>query len=160
MGCASLTTYSSSIVKTTLPGENCRIANTPRPLMGEGLVLTEVCGCIKPTRLFHHNARNWYAPSVAWVMRCRLVVSDSFPRRLLSRLQCGSIEGMSPRVNLLIGLAAVGLAVMETLTGQSLQRYGRTADRSDDPKNYWGAVIIGYAAGLFFIGRYIYLKLS
>jgi hypothetical protein len=65
---------------------------------------------------------------------------------------------MSPRVNLLIGLAALGLALMQTLTGQSLNGYGRTADRSDDPKNYWGSVAIAYAAGLFFIGRFIYLK--
>ena len=65
---------------------------------------------------------------------------------------------MSPRMNLLIGLAAIGLAMMQTLTGQSLQGYGRTADRSDDPKSYWGAVALAFAAGLFFLGRYIYQK--
>jgi len=65
---------------------------------------------------------------------------------------------MSPRMNLLIGLAAMGLAVMQALTGQSLQGYGRTANRSDDPKNYWGAVVLAFVAGLFFIGRYVYLK--
>lgn len=63
---------------------------------------------------------------------------------------------MSPRANLLAGIALLALAVMQTLTGQSLGGYGRTADRTDNPKNYWGAVVIGYAAGLFFLGRYIY----
>ncbi len=63
---------------------------------------------------------------------------------------------MSPRANLLAGIAVLALAVMETLTGQSLGGYGRTADRTYDPKNYWGAVVIGYALGLFFIGCYIY----
>jgi hypothetical protein len=45
---------------------------------------------------------------------------------------------MSPRANLLAGIALLALAVMETLTGQSLGGYGRSADRTDDPKNYWG----------------------
>lgn len=63
---------------------------------------------------------------------------------------------MSPRANLLAGIALLALALMETLTGQSLGGYGRTADRTDNPKNYWAAVAIGYAVGLFFVGRYIY----
>ena len=63
---------------------------------------------------------------------------------------------MSPRANLLAGIAVLALAVMETLTWQSLGGYGRTADRTDNPRNYWGAVAIAYAVGLFFVGRYIY----
>jgi hypothetical protein len=65
---------------------------------------------------------------------------------------------MSPRANLLAGIALLALAV-ETLTGQFLGGYGRSADRTDDPKNYWGAVALGYAAGLFFVCRYIYQNL-
>jgi hypothetical protein len=63
---------------------------------------------------------------------------------------------MSPRANLLAGIALLTLAVIETITGESLGGYGRTADRTDDPKNYWGSVAIAYAAGLFFVGRYVY----
>ena len=63
---------------------------------------------------------------------------------------------MSPRANLLAGIAILALAVMETLSGQSLGRYGRSTDRADNPKKIWASVAISYGAALFFIGRYLY----
>jgi hypothetical protein len=67
---------------------------------------------------------------------------------------------MSPRGNLLVGIAVLALAVMETLTGQSLGGYGKTADHADDPKNFWRNLAVTYAASLFFIGRYLYQIIS
>jgi hypothetical protein len=66
------------------------------------------------------------------------------------------MSSMSLRANLLAGIAVLALAVMQTLTGQSLAGYGKTADRADDPKRFWGSVAICYVIGLFFIGRYLY----
>jgi hypothetical protein len=68
--------------------------------------------------------------------------------------------GMSPRANLLTGIALLVLAVMEMLSGQSLAGYGKTADRADDPKKFWGLVAINLAASLFFIGCYFYQAFS
>ncbi len=63
---------------------------------------------------------------------------------------------MSPRVNLLLGLAALSLAAIETLTGQSLGGYGSTADRAVNPKVYWSNVGTTYLVALLLIGRYLY----
>ena len=63
---------------------------------------------------------------------------------------------MSPRGNLLAGIAVLALAVMETLSGQALGGYGQSTDRADNPNEFWGSVAIAYGAGLFFIGRYLY----
>jgi hypothetical protein len=67
---------------------------------------------------------------------------------------------MSPRGNLLAGIAILALALMETLTGQSLAGYGKTADRADNPKKFWLVVAVTYTASLFFIGRYLYQLIS
>ena len=67
---------------------------------------------------------------------------------------------MSPRSNLLAGIAILAFAVMETLTGQSLAGHGKTVDRADNPKKFRGNVAVGYAAGIFFVGRYIYQLIS
>lgn len=71
-----------------------------------------------------------------------------------------SMAEMSPRGNLLAGVALLAVAVMETLTGESLGGHGQAADRADNPRNYWGNVAIAYAASLFFIGRYLYQVIS
>ena len=63
---------------------------------------------------------------------------------------------MSPRANLLAGIAMLALAVIETLSGQSLGGYGRSTDRADNPKKFLASVAISYGVGLFFIGRYLY----
>ena len=63
---------------------------------------------------------------------------------------------MSPRANLLAGIAILALAVMETLSAQSLGGYGRSTDRADNPKKFWASVAISFGAGLFFVGRYLH----
>jgi len=49
---------------------------------------------------------------------------------------------------------------METLTGQSLAGHGKTVDRADDSRKFWGNVVVSYAAGIFFVGHYIYQLIS
>ena len=66
------------------------------------------------------------------------------------------MAGMSPRGNLLAGIAILALAVTETLSGQSLAGYGKSIDRADDPKTFWKAVALHYALSLFFWGWYFY----
>jgi hypothetical protein len=54
----------------------------------------------------------------------------------------------------------LAFAVMETLTGHSLAGHGKTVDRADNPKKFRGNVAVSYAAGIFFVGRYIYQLIS
>ena len=68
--------------------------------------------------------------------------------------------GMSPRANLLAAIAVSALAIMETLSGESLAGYGKSIDRSDDPKAFRKAVAITYAFSIFFLGRYFYQLMS
>jgi len=68
--------------------------------------------------------------------------------------------GMNPRWSLLIAIAVLALALMETLTGQSLGGYGKSIDRADDPKNFWKAVALHYTFSLVFWGRYLYQLFS
>jgi hypothetical protein len=66
------------------------------------------------------------------------------------------MAGMDHRKDLLLGIALLALGTMETLTGQSLAGYGKTANRADDPSKFWWIVAITYAGGLIFLGRYFY----
>ena len=66
------------------------------------------------------------------------------------------MAAMSPRADLLAGIAILAFAAMETLTGQSLAGRGATVDRADNPKKFWASVAISYGAALFFIGRYLF----
>jgi hypothetical protein len=68
------------------------------------------------------------------------------------------LAGMHIRKYLLLGLALLALAVMETLTGQSLGGYGRIFDRADDPKNFWWTVAITYATSLVSFYLYFFHK--
>ncbi len=67
---------------------------------------------------------------------------------------------MSPRWNLLAAIGVLALALMETLSGEALAGYGKSIDRADNPKSFWKAVAITYAASLFFGGRYFYQLFS
>jgi len=83
---------------------------------------------------------------------------QGFPHRAeVVNLASSRIASMGPRGNLLAGLLLLALAAMEILTGQSLGRFGITADRPDDPKNFWLNVAISGTGGLFFVIRYFYL---
>jgi hypothetical protein len=57
---------------------------------------------------------------------------------------------------LLIGIVLLLLGVAETLTGQSLGGYGRTATRAENPSRFWTNVGICYAGGLFGILVFLY----
>jgi hypothetical protein len=59
-------------------------------------------------------------------------------------------------IALVIGLFSIGLGVVETFSGDSLQGYGRTASRGEDPKAFWRAVAVHFLAGLTCLGYYLY----
>jgi len=59
-------------------------------------------------------------------------------------------------ISLILGIAAVCLAVAETLTGEGLGGYGHTFRRSDEPANFWRAVAIHYGVGIFGIGYFLF----
>jgi hypothetical protein len=56
---------------------------------------------------------------------------------------------------LLIGIVLLLMAVVFTLTGESLER-GRMAHRAEEPKRSWWDVALFYLAGIFFIGLYLF----
>jgi hypothetical protein len=58
----------------------------------------------------------------------------------------------------IIGAIAIGLGLMETLSGEALQGYGRTASRNEDPKSFCKVVAIHYLCGVAGVGFYLYMK--
>jgi hypothetical protein len=48
------------------------------------------------------------------------------------------------------------IAVAGTCAGKLPGRYGETAYRAKDPKQYWSGLAIYYLAGIGFIGYYFY----
>lgn len=62
-----------------------------------------------------------------------------------------------PFIFLFLGIASLCLAVAETVTGEGLGRFGRAVERSKDPNQFWQVVAIGYLAGAFLIGYFLYL---
>jgi len=58
---------------------------------------------------------------------------------------------------LLIGIVLLFVAVFFTLTGESLQGWGRpVASRAEEPKRFWWDVALFYLAGIFFIALYFF----
>jgi hypothetical protein len=57
---------------------------------------------------------------------------------------------------LLIGIFLLLFALVATLTGQSLERFGKIATRAEDPNRFWWNVAFLYAAGLLGIGIFLY----
>jgi H+/Cl- antiporter ClcA len=57
---------------------------------------------------------------------------------------------------LLIGIIVLVIAVIFTLTGQSLERFGRMVSRAEEPKRFWWNVAMFYLGGIFFIALYFY----
>jgi hypothetical protein len=57
---------------------------------------------------------------------------------------------------LLIGIVVLVTATMFTLTGQSLEPYGRMVNRAEEPKRFWGNVAMFYLGGIFFIALYFF----
>ncbi len=63
-------------------------------------------------------------------------------------------------VALAVGVIAIGLGLMETLSGDAVQGYGQTTSRSDDPNTFWKAVAIHYLCGVAALGYYFYETFS
>jgi hypothetical protein len=57
---------------------------------------------------------------------------------------------------LIVGVIAIGLALMETLSGEALEGYGQRASRSEEPDRFWKAVAIHYLCGVAGVGYYLY----
>jgi hypothetical protein len=58
-------------------------------------------------------------------------------------------------ISLILGIASICLAVVETLTGEGLGGYGRMLRRSDDPAKFWRLAAIHYAVGVLGIGYFL-----
>jgi hypothetical protein len=58
---------------------------------------------------------------------------------------------------LLIGMVVLLLAVVFTLTGESVQGWGLPiVSRAEEPKRFWWAVALFYLGGIFFIALYFF----
>jgi hypothetical protein len=57
---------------------------------------------------------------------------------------------------LIVGVIAIGLALMETLSGDALLGYGQMTSRGKDPKTFWRAVALHYFCGVAGIGYHLY----
>jgi hypothetical protein len=60
--------------------------------------------------------------------------------------------------DLLIGIILLGLAGMQVLSGEALERFGRIVTRRGDPKRFWLDVVICVVGGLLAIGLHFYLR--
>jgi hypothetical protein len=60
-------------------------------------------------------------------------------------------QPVEPRYLVLFGIAALVLALISTLTGETLTR-GPMVNRAEDPKTFWWAVASWYLVGIFLIG--------
>jgi energy-coupling factor transporter transmembrane protein EcfT len=57
---------------------------------------------------------------------------------------------------LLIGIVLLIIAVVFTLTGETVERYRGMVYRAEEPKRFWWDVALFYLGGIFFIGLYLY----
>jgi RsiW-degrading membrane proteinase PrsW (M82 family) len=57
---------------------------------------------------------------------------------------------------LLIGIVLLVMAVVFTLTGESLERYHGIVYRAEEPKRFWWNVAMFFLGGIFFFALYLY----
>jgi hypothetical protein len=57
---------------------------------------------------------------------------------------------------LLIGIVLLLVAVVFTLTGETLERGYGIVERTDEPKRFWWNVALFYLSGIFFIALYLF----
>jgi hypothetical protein len=57
---------------------------------------------------------------------------------------------------LLMGVVLLVLAVVFTLTGETMERFNGMVYRAEEPKRFWWNVAMFYLGGLFFIGLFLY----
>ena len=60
--------------------------------------------------------------------------------------------------SLILGVLLLGLALMETLSGEALGRFGRTVTRFEQPKKFRQLVAIEYIFAALSIGYFLYEK--
>jgi energy-coupling factor transporter transmembrane protein EcfT len=56
---------------------------------------------------------------------------------------------------LLIGIVLLVMAVVFTLSGETLERGGVILDRAKEPKRFWWSVVLWFLSGFFFIAIYL-----
>jgi hypothetical protein len=59
-------------------------------------------------------------------------------------------------VSLVIGLVFTAVVVISILTGRTLVKYQGIVSRADDPKTFWGSVVVDFILALVFLGLYLY----
>ena len=60
-----------------------------------------------------------------------------------------------PYVYLLLTMLIWALALIETVSGTALTRYG-VVDRDDKPESFRSSVLVHFCGGLFFIGIFLF----
>jgi MFS family permease len=63
-----------------------------------------------------------------------------------------------PYVLLFIGLFLIGLGLASTCSGQAVARFGRSANRIEDPKKFWSLVAVDFIGGALAIGYFLYQR--
>jgi hypothetical protein len=58
--------------------------------------------------------------------------------------------------DLLVGMILLVLAGMQVLSGEALERFGRTVTRLEDPKRFWLNVVVCVVSGVLAIGWHFY----
>ena len=59
---------------------------------------------------------------------------------------------------LLVGIVLLDMSAVFTLSGETLERYGRIVSRTEKPTQFWWSVTTWFLLGLFFIGLHLYKK--
>jgi hypothetical protein len=59
-------------------------------------------------------------------------------------------------VSLVLGVVLMAVVLISILTGRTLVKYQRIVSRADDPKTFWGSVVVDCLLGLVFLGLYLY----
>ena len=59
-------------------------------------------------------------------------------------------------VFLILGTVLMVVALISTLTGTTLVKYQGIVHRSDDPKTFWGSIVVDCLIGLICLGFYLY----
>jgi hypothetical protein len=59
-------------------------------------------------------------------------------------------------VSLVLGVVLMAVVLISIITGRTLVKYQGIVSRADDPKTFWGSVIVDYLLGLVFLGLYWY----
>lgn len=65
-----------------------------------------------------------------------------------------------PSVALVIGVIGIGLGVMETVSGDAVQRFGNMVSRSEDSREFWSEVVTHYLIGVAAISYFLFMRFA